>query len=222
MCQLRYFHTRTNNLTHTRASPMYTEMNMYSEQEQNSILSITAANAYRNPEMQMCKAHLFNTKHSKEHSKGQNEQNAIGRYQNKRPVNLSGNVRHKQNLRAGFARFHFIVFMFHMAFWVENKHNGTGEATRTTENQDDKEAAQVNWAGLSTNRTNLSPLCQNRQVIFARRFAVSNTPRFQFSALPVDLKHTPGRDDYRPCLLWGVVSIKYPMDSRKKDTVMWY
>ena len=35
MCLLRYLH-----LMHTGASLMYTEMNMYSEQEQNSILSI--------------------------------------------------------------------------------------------------------------------------------------------------------------------------------------
>ena len=43
---------------HTGASPMYTEMNMYSEQEQNSISSIMTANAYRNPDMQMCTAHM--------------------------------------------------------------------------------------------------------------------------------------------------------------------
>ena len=37
MCLLRYLH---RNLMHTGASLMYTEMNVYSEQEQNSVLSI--------------------------------------------------------------------------------------------------------------------------------------------------------------------------------------
>ena len=53
MCLLHYFHR--NNLMHFKVSPMYTEMNMYSEQEQNSLLSIMTATAYRNPDMQMCK-----------------------------------------------------------------------------------------------------------------------------------------------------------------------
>ena len=49
MCLLRYFHR--DDVMHTRASLMHTELNMYSEQEQNS--SIMTANAYRNPDMPM-------------------------------------------------------------------------------------------------------------------------------------------------------------------------
>ena len=44
----------------------------------------------------------------------------------------------KQNLRAGFAPFYFIGFMFHTALWADNKPN-VGE---TTNLQNNKEAAQ--------------------------------------------------------------------------------
>ena len=66
---------------------MHTEMNMYSEQEQNSILSITW--------QQMLARHAMcnvtwlakpseDATDSKEHSKSQNEQHVIVSYQNNR------------------------------------------------------------------------------------------------------------------------------------------
>ena len=68
---------------HTRASLMYTEMNMYSEQEQNHFEYYVTANA-----SQTCKCVTWHDTNpqvedetdSKEHSKSQNEQHVSERY----------------------------------------------------------------------------------------------------------------------------------------------
>ena len=64
----------------------------------------------------------------KEHSERQNQEQVIGSNQNNRAMNLSS-TRRKENLRTGSARFHFIGFKSHTAFWVDNKHNGSDETT---------------------------------------------------------------------------------------------
>ena len=65
---------------------------------------------------------------SKARSKSENEQLVIESYQNNRPVNLSAHEQDVNKICAGFARLRFIGFIFHTAFWVDNKHN-TGETT---------------------------------------------------------------------------------------------
>ena len=89
--------------------PMYTEMSMYSEQEQNSICSQKFRHANECVRLTWHAKPFDDETDSKEHSKGQNEQRVSESYRNNRPVNLSVHVQDVSN----FARFHFIGFMFH-------------------------------------------------------------------------------------------------------------
>ena len=74
----------------------------------------------------------------KEHSESQNKQQVLGSNQNDRPVNLSAQVQDVNKTCGLVYVFNLFGFTFHTGFWVDNKHNDTGE---TKGWQNDEEAA---------------------------------------------------------------------------------
>ena len=113
----------------------------YSEQEQNIILSIVYDSKCcdRNVCILIHNAKPFEDEtDGKEHSESQNEQQVLGSNQNDRPVNLSAQVQDVNKTCGLVYVFNLFGFTFHTAFWVDNKHNDTGE---TKSWQNDKEAA---------------------------------------------------------------------------------
>ena len=133
MCLLRYLHRIWCILEPLSCTIKWT----YSEQEQNIILSIIWQQTDRNVCIHNAKPFEDET-YGKEHCENQNEQQVLGSNQNDRPVNLSAQVQDVNKTCGLVYAFHLFGFTFHTAFWVVNKHNGTGE---TKSWQNDKEAA---------------------------------------------------------------------------------
>ena len=71
----------------------------------------------------------------KEHSESQNKQQVLGSNQNDRPVNLSAQVQDVNKTCGLVYVFNLFGFTFHTGFWVDNKHNDTGE-TKSWQNDE--------------------------------------------------------------------------------------
>ena len=138
MCLLRYFDR--NYMMHTRASLMYNEMDIFwARTEYHFEYCIWRQMLTEMFAFWFITQSLLKTKQmAKEHFESQNKQQVLGSNQNDRPVNLSAQVQDVNKTCGLVYVFNLFGFTFHTGFWVDSKHNDTGE---TKSWQKDEEAA---------------------------------------------------------------------------------
>ena len=94
--------------------------------------------------------------------------------------------------------------------------NMSGASTKFTHPKTCQEEWRVKWAGLKQKTYQSESTVPESGGDFTRRFAFELRREFDFLLRLLTSNKLSGPEDPRPCLLWGVVCIKYLINSRKK------
>ena len=89
-------------------------------------------------------------------------------------------------------------------------------STKFTHPKTCQEEYRVTWARLKHKTYQSESTVPESGGDFTRRFAFELHRVFDFLLRPLTSNKLSGPEDPRPCLLWGVVCIKYFINSRKK------